>query len=137
MGLCQWNRSAGQLECVNCGRILRTASRTAAVRCPRGDGEVIATAMRRAGPGTQLKAILAGWPFHITPRPGCRCNEYAALMDAWGPEECQIRRDEIVGWLRDEATSRGLPFVDAAGQLLLRRAIAKAKSARHPLRTLA
>jgi len=34
---------------------------------------------------------------------------------------------EIVGWLRTEAASRGLPFVDFAGKLLVSRAIANAR----------
>jgi hypothetical protein len=33
----------------------------------------------------------------------------------------------IVGWLREEATKRGLPFLDAAGRLLVRRAIKNAR----------
>jgi hypothetical protein len=48
-------------------------------------------------------------------------------MDAWGPDECDRRLDEIVGWLRTEATGRGLPFVDAVGRVLVRRAIADAR----------
>jgi hypothetical protein len=48
-------------------------------------------------------------------------------MNAWGADESEKRIDEIVGWLREEATKRKLPFIDAAGRLLVRRAIANAK----------
>jgi hypothetical protein len=50
-------------------------------------------------------------------------------MDAWGPEECSKpeRIDEVVQVMREEATARGLPFLDIAGRLLVRRAIANAR----------
>ena len=48
-------------------------------------------------------------------------------MDAAGCEWCEAHLDEIVGWLREEARARGLPFLDAAGRLLVRRAIANAR----------
>ena len=44
-----------------------------------------------------------------------------------GCDWCQANIDEIVGWLRESAAERGLPFVDAAGRLLVRRAIANAR----------
>jgi hypothetical protein len=52
-------------------------------------------------------------------------------MDAWGPDECARpeRIDEVVAVMREEAKSRGLPFLDAAGRLLVRRAIANARRA--------
>lgn len=34
---------------------------------------------------------------------------------------------EIVGWLRESAAERGLPFLDVAGRVLVRRAIANAR----------
>jgi hypothetical protein len=50
-------------------------------------------------------------------------------MDAWGPDECSKpeRIDEVVAVMRDEAEARGLPFLDVAGRLLVRRAIANAR----------
>ena len=35
--------------------------------------------------------------------------------------------DEIVTWLREEATKRKLPFLDIAGRMLVRRAICNAR----------
>ncbi len=50
-------------------------------------------------------------------------------MDANGCEWCEAHLDEIVGWLREEATKRGLPFVDMAGRVLVKRAISNARKA--------
>jgi hypothetical protein len=43
---------------------------------------------------------------------------------------CEAHLDEIVAWLREEATKRKLPFLDIAGRILVRRAIRNAKRAR-------
>jgi hypothetical protein len=50
-------------------------------------------------------------------------------MDAWGPDECSKpeRIDEVVAVMREEAEARGLPFLDIAGRLLIKRAIANAR----------
>jgi len=50
-------------------------------------------------------------------------------MDAWGPDECSKpeRIDEVVAVMRSEAAARGLPFLDAVGRMLVRRAIANAR----------
>jgi hypothetical protein len=80
-----------------------------------------------SGPGTELKKILAGWPFRIVASPNCSCNARARTMDDRGIEWCEAHLDEIVGWLREEAAKRKLPFFDAAGRVLVRRAIANAR----------
>lgn len=80
------------------------------------------------GPGTELKKLLS--KVGITATPTCSCNARAAAMDANEAAEpgwCEAHLDEIVGWLREEATKRGLPFLDAAGRMLVRRAIKLAK----------
>lgn len=79
------------------------------------------------GPGTELKKLLA--KVGITATPNCSCNARARTMDANGCDWCDGNIDEIVGWLREEATKRGLPFIDAAGRLLVKRAIANARRA--------
>jgi hypothetical protein len=63
----------------------------------------------------------------ITATPNCSCNARARIMDAKGIEWCERNVDTIVGWLREEAEKRRLPFVDLAGRLLVKRAIANAK----------
>jgi hypothetical protein len=77
------------------------------------------------GPGTELKKLLAR--VGITASPDCACNARAAEMDRQGVEWCEANLDTIVGWLREQATARGLPFLDIAGRLLVRRAIANAR----------
>jgi len=77
------------------------------------------------GPGTELKKLLA--KVGITASPDCACNARAAEMDRQGVEWCEGNLDTIVGWLREQAEARGLPFLDIAGRLLVRRAIANAR----------
>jgi hypothetical protein len=50
-------------------------------------------------------------------------------MDAWGCDEASRpeRIDEVVAVMRDEAAARGLPFLDIAGRLLVKRAISNAR----------
>jgi len=77
------------------------------------------------GPGTELKRLLER--IGITAKPTCSCNARARTMDANGCDWCEANLDEIVGWLREEATKRKLPFVDMAGRVLVRRAIRNAR----------
>jgi hypothetical protein len=81
--------------------------------------------MPTSGPGTELKKLLA--KVGITATPDCSCNARAAEMDRQGVEWCEANIDTIVGWLREQATARGLPFLDIAGRLLVRRAIQNAR----------
>jgi len=79
------------------------------------------------GPGTELKKLLKR--FGINPTPTCACRAKAAQMDAWGCDECSKpeRIDEVVAVMRAEAEARGLPFLDLAGRMLVRRAIKNAR----------
>ena len=77
------------------------------------------------GPGTELKKLLA--KIGITPKAGCKCLARAVEMDIRGCDWCETNVPTIVGWLREEATSRRLPFVDAAGTVLVKRAISNAR----------
>jgi hypothetical protein len=79
------------------------------------------------GPGTELKKILAR--AGIVATDSCPCNDRAAEMDRQGVDWCKANIDTIVGWLREEAAARGLPFFDIAGRLLVRRAIQNARKA--------
>ncbi len=83
------------------------------------------------GPGTELSKLLKR--FGIEPTPTCACRAKAAKMDAWGPDECSKpeRIEEVVGVMREEAKARGLPFIDAAGRMLVRRAIHNARKQQH------
>ena len=80
-----------------------------------------------SGPGTELSKLLKR--FGIEPTPTCQCRAKAAQMDAWGPDECEKpeRIEEVVAVMRAEAEARGLPFLDVAGRMLVRRAIKNAR----------
>ncbi len=85
------------------------------------------------GPGTELKKLLK--KIGITASPNCSCNARARRMDveeAREPGWCEAHLDEIVGWLREEASKRGLPFLDVAGRVLVRRAICNARKKQAP-----
>lgn len=127
---CNFLRDGEYLKCSLCGRQVRSRSdvRVYAIcraGVPGRGGD--APAKRTSGPGTELKAMLAGWPLYLKTSGGCSCNRHAAQMDAWGCDECERRIDEIVGWLRDEAARRRIPFIDTAGKLLVSRAIRLAR----------
>lgn len=78
-----------------------------------------------SGPGTELKKLLA--LVGITATPNCSCNKRAAVMDRYGADWCEKNVDIIVGWLRQEAERRKLPFLDVVGKMLVRRAISNAR----------
>jgi hypothetical protein len=48
-------------------------------------------------------------------------------MDEMGCDWVEENIDECVGYLRESAADRGLPFLDLAGRMLVRRAIANAR----------
>lgn len=78
------------------------------------------------GPGTELKKLLS--KIGIRPTADCPCNKRANQMDQEGPDWCEQNMEKILGWLREEANRRGLPFVNAAGRLLVRRAIKNSRN---------
>ena len=79
------------------------------------------------GPGTELSRLLKR--FGINPTPTCQCRAKQQQMDQWGCDECSKpeRIDEVVAVMREEAAARGLPFIDIAGRMLVRRAIQTAR----------
>jgi hypothetical protein len=81
------------------------------------------------GPGTELSRLLKR--LGINPTPTCQCRAKAQEMDMWGCDEASKpeRIDEVVAVMRAEAEARGLPFLDIAGRLLVRRAIQNARKA--------
>jgi hypothetical protein len=80
-----------------------------------------------SGAGGELKKLLARVGIH--PSAGCQCLARAAEMDRIGPDACEERLDEIVGWLAEESGRRGFPFSVTIGRMLVRRAIANARRA--------
>lgn len=84
--------------------------------------------LRPCGVGCQLKKMLE--LIGIRETPGCLCGARAAIMDSWGPDTCEApeKTAEILGWLKEEADRRSVPYLDAAARLLLRRAIRLARA---------
>ena len=111
---------AESMKCVACG--LPVVAVPTYRRCV---SEVPSPAPPTHGPGTELKKLLAR--VGITSTPDCSCNARAAEMDRQGVEWCEANLDTIVGWLREQAEARGLPFIDVAGRLLVKRAIQNAR----------
>ena len=81
------------------------------------------------GPGCQLRRTLAWW--RVRDDGSCGCHEYAAQMDADGPDGCEARMDEIVAHLVEQAEKRGVilgAIAAAAATTLVRRAIDAARA---------
>ena len=57
----------------------------------------------------------------------CSCKRHALEMNDRGNDWCDQNIDTIVGWLRDEAKRRNLPFLDAIGKLMVSRSIKKSR----------
>lgn len=83
------------------------------------------------GPGAYLKKYLS--KIGITSTPTCSCNAKARHMDTMGVEWCEENLDTIVGWLKEEAEKRSLPFFDWPARMLVKKAISSAKRARAAL----
>lgn len=81
-----------------------------------------------AGAGTQLKKLLA--KVGITSTENCSCNARARIMNDKGIEWCEQNVAEIVGWLKEEAGRRKLPFLSFPTKILVQRAIKIAKKVR-------
>lgn len=77
------------------------------------------------GAGTILSKYLAR--FGIRARANCKCKRWAKKMNRRGPRWCARNVDRIVGWMREEAERRGLPFNEFAAKQLVLMAIRKAK----------
>jgi len=77
------------------------------------------------GPGTELKGLLSY--LFISDRQGCKCNSRMRMMNQWGCDRCEKRIDEIVGWLREEAEIRRIPFLESGARAIVMAAIAIAR----------
>jgi len=115
-------------QCAYCGRHFSIA---AAVReqideqlaklpdCPR------AAIAQAAGVGIQLVKLLAR--LGIRSPENCSCGARVDIMNTNGVEWCTQHIGEIVGWLKEEAERRGLPFLAFPAKILVERAIKIAK----------
>jgi len=81
-----------------------------------------------AGAGTQLKKLLS--KLGIKSTENCSCNARARIMNERGIEWCEQNVNEIVGWLKEEAGRRRLPFLAFPTKIIVERAIKAAKRVR-------
>ena len=77
------------------------------------------------GPGTELKALLS--KIGIRSSPTCSCNKRAKTMDENGIAWCEQNVETICDWLAEESAKRKLPFLRAAGKVIIHMAIKRAK----------
>jgi len=115
----------GSCKCTVCGVDVQCVSCSCHRNCDGFQPETPAPPTN--GPGTELSKLLKR--LGISPTPTCACRAKAAQMDEWGCDECSKpeRIEEVVAVMRAEAEARGLPFLDIAGRLLVRRAISNAR----------
>lgn len=85
------------------------------------------TPLKAEGPGTELKKLLGR--LGIVASPGCSCNAMAARMDAAGPDGSEAMMGDVLAVMQAEARKRGLPWIEAAARLLVKRAIRNARKA--------
>ena len=76
-------------------------------------------------PGTVLSKMIKSLGIGMT--DSCSCKRHALEMNDRGNDWCEQNMDTIVGWLREEAKRRNLPFIDALGKLMVSRAIKKSR----------
>lgn len=98
----------------------RQASGKSPVRRPAS-----ASVAPRRGPGTCLKEDLEWWGVAAS---GCGiCAQRALEMDIKGCAWCRENIDTIIGWLREAAARRNLPFPEPLARMVLYRAISRAE----------
>jgi hypothetical protein len=76
-------------------------------------------------PGTILSQMIKSVGIVMT--QGCSCRRHALEMNSKGNDWCEANIDTVVGWLRDEAKKRKLPFIDTVGKMIVNRAIKKSR----------
>lgn len=77
------------------------------------------------GPGSILSGMIK--KIGIVMTQGCSCRRHAIEMNEKGNDWCEQNIDTIIGWLREEASKRRLPFLDSVGKLMVNRAIKKSR----------
>ena len=77
------------------------------------------------GPGTVLSTMIKSLGIQMS--DSCSCRRHALTMNEKGNDWCEQNLDTVVGWLREEATRRGLPFVDMIGRVMVNRAVKKSR----------
>ena len=76
-------------------------------------------------PGTLLSKMIKSLGFVMS--DNCSCKRHALEMNDKGNDWCSENIDTVVGWLREEAHRRNLPFIDTIGKIMVNRAIKKSR----------
>lgn len=79
------------------------------------------------GPGSHLKMILK--KFGINHKEDCACKDHALKMDMMEQQDpgwCEKNIETIIGWMREEAGKRRLPFIEIIARGLVKLAIKRA-----------
>lgn len=116
---CVYDKTTG--GCSRCGMHMSRPE------CPRNCRAGFREHPADRGVGTELHKILSR--MGISETSACKCKSRVALLNQWGPQHCAENIETIVGWLKQEAGKRGLPFLKPFGHLLVKRAIHNAKKA--------
>jgi hypothetical protein len=77
------------------------------------------------GPGSILANMFS--MLGIKSSPTCSCRKHALEMNVKGIEWCENNMETILGWLKDESEKRKIPFVKTLAQMVVTKAINKAK----------
>ena len=75
------------------------------------------------GVGTELKLLLS--MIGIKSTANCSCIKRAKMMNMKGLAWCKQNKEVILGWMKEEAEARGLPFIAFAAKKVLNFAINK------------
>lgn len=89
--------------------------------------------MIHIGVGTELKRVLRRCK--IEPTPQCNCEARAIIMDEEGPDWCYENLSIIVGWMREEAELRKMPFIELGAKVMVVMAIRWTRQKQRTLRS--
>jgi hypothetical protein len=121
------NRAAGYLDAAMAAAVQSTDTH---IWISREDFDRISVQFAGpCGPGCQLRRTLS---WFVRDDGKCGCDSFAAQMDAWGPDECWKRIEEIVEHLRQAAEKKSLPFIATAARIMVGRAIEAARAEATP-----
>lgn len=97
--------------------------------CPYG---VTAESLDQTKPelvGTELSNILHKIGINWTSK--CKCSDRSTQMNEQGLEWCKDNKDIIIGWMKEEAKKRNLPFSKFLAKKLLNLAIRRVENQSH------
>jgi len=77
------------------------------------------------GPGTILSGMISSLGIKST--PNCSCRQHAIEMNEKGPDWCEQNLGQILGWLKEESTKRGMPFIETIAKIMVMKAIKKSR----------